>query len=69
MSKTITVEQQAKLALLKMTLGSTIPRNMFGYLDMFDGNRQPVAVASQWLAQLEKVAPGITEKYWKIVNP
>jgi len=64
--KQMTPKQQAKLGLLSMSYD--LPRGFHGYLELLTKNEQPQPVAAEWLARLETVAQGITEKYWSIVN-
>jgi hypothetical protein len=64
--KTMTDKQTAALGLLSMSL--TVPKGFHGYLEMLTKQEQPQPVAAEWLARLETVAPGVTEKYWEIVN-
>ena len=64
--KKITSAQIAKLSLLAMSLN--IPRGYHGYLEMLTKTEQPQPVTSNWLARLETVSPGISEKYWEIVS-
>jgi hypothetical protein len=60
-----TPQQMAGLGLLSMSLD--LPTGYHGYLDMFISKNQPPAVAAEWLARLETVAPEITQKYWAII--
>ena len=64
--KNMNQTQIAKLSLLSMSY--EIPRGFHGYLEMLTKSEQPQPVAADWLARLETVAPGITAKYWDIVN-
>ena len=64
--KTMTDLQRAKLGLLSMSLN--VPAGFHGYLDLLTKQEQPQPVASAWLARLETVVPGVTKKYWNIVN-
>lgn len=62
----MTPKQQAELGLLSMSYNP--PSGFHGYLELLTKSTQPQPVAAEWLARLETVAPGITGKYWNIVN-
>jgi hypothetical protein len=64
--KPMTQSQLAKLSLLSMSLD--LPAGFHGYLALFTQPEQPQRVAADWLARIEAVAPGVTQKYWEIVN-
>lgn len=64
--KAMTDIQLAGLGLLSMSLNITPSTR--GYVDLFTHRYQPQYVTADWLAQLERANPGVTVKFWAIVN-
>jgi len=65
--KRMTSLQIGNLSLL--SIGAPIlPPGFCGYLDCLLKPYQPQPVATDWLSRLESVWPGVTARYWEIVN-
>lgn len=62
--KTRTAEQLAKLGILMGTI--EFPKGTIGYTKLFTAIKVDEATESDWLNQIEKFSPGITEQYRKI---
>lgn len=67
-SRPVTARQTMALALLRVRLGSQLPRKFHGYLQFLGHGLQPPPVAVPWLARLETVSPGVTAQYQAILR-